>query len=167
MGKDFSAVILSLGLFAVLTVVGIAGRSLTPPADTSFREFLPRFEAGLNWFVNGDPTTWNQHVSRTANGSILGGFGGYEIGGQVDARYAWAASQFEESGAKVRVEYLSTVVAGDLAYTVSIERSQVRIRGKAAPIPMALRATHAFRREDGQWKLLHRHADHNVTKAAP
>lgn len=66
----------------------------------------------------------------------------------------------------MQVQYL-TVVERDLADTVSIERSQVRIRGQAAPVPMALRATHAFRREGGAWKLLHRHADHKVAKAAP
>jgi hypothetical protein len=167
MARDLSNGVLALCLLAVLAVAGSTAPSETRGDAADFHTFLPGFEAGLHRFVNGDATPWSQHLSRTANGSILGGFGGYEIGAQVDARYAWAASQFEESGAKVQVEYLSTVVAGDLAYTVSIERSQVRIRGKAAPIPMALRVTHAFRRENGAWKLLHRHADHNVTKAAP
>jgi hypothetical protein len=166
MAKDLaSAVVGALCLFTVLTV---ASGGPAPPGDPgSFRAFLPRFEAGLDGFVNGDPTAWNRHVSRTAQGSILGGFGGYEVSGKVDARYAWAASQFEPSGATVRVEYLSTVVSGDLAYTVSIERSRVHVRGAGAPSPLALRVTHVFRRERGEWKLLHRHADPSVTRAAP
>ena len=164
MAKDLvSAVVGVLCLFTVLTV---ASSGPAPAADpASFRAFLPRFEAGLHGFVNGDPTLWNRHVSRTAQGSILGGFGGYEVSGKVDARYAWAASQFEPSGATVRVEYLSTVVSGDLAYTVAIERSRVRVRGTPGPAPMALRVTHVFRRERGEWRLLHRHADDNVTRA--
>jgi hypothetical protein len=167
MTRDFSNGVVALSLLAVLTVAGSSAPSALRLGDNGFRAFLPRFEAGLHRFVNGDPGPWNEHVSRSANGSILGGFGGYEVGAQVGARYTWAASQFQESGATVQVEYLSTVVDGDLAYTVSIERSQVRIRGKAAPVPMALRVTHVFRRESGDWKLLHRHADDNVTRAAP
>jgi hypothetical protein len=166
MVKDVSlAVVVALSLFTVLAVASTVPHATGDP--TSFRAFLPRFEAGLQAFVNGDPRLWNAHVSRSAEVSILGGFGGYEVGGQVEGRYAWAASQFEPSGATVRVDYLTTVVSGDLACTVSIERSHVRLRGRAAPAPMTLRVTHVFRREDGDWKLLHRHADHDVSKARP
>jgi ketosteroid isomerase-like protein len=66
-----------------------------------------------------------------------------------------------------RVEYVSTVVSGDLACTVSIERSTVRLADAPAPAPMALRVTHVFRREDGRWTLLHRHADPLVETTAP
>ena len=167
MARDWSAVGLACCLLGVLAVVGFTAPAHTVPEDGSFPAFLTRFETGLSRFVNGDPWAWSQHVSRSADASILGGFGGYEVGDHVASRYAWAASQFEESGASVEVDYLSTVVSGDLACTVSIERSRVKIRGREKPEPMALRVTHVFRREDGAWKLLHRHADHSVTKAAP
>lgn len=163
MVKDLSlGVVVALSLFTVLTVASTVRK---PAGDaTAFRAFLPAFEAGLSAFVNGDAGPWMRHVSRSPQASILGGFGGYEIGAQVEGRYGWAASQFEPSGAAVRVDYLTTVVEGDLAYTVTIERSHARIRGRAAPAPMALRVTQVFRREDGEWKLLHRHADHDVTR---
>ena len=32
---------------------------------------------------------------------------------------------------------------------------------------MVLRVTHVFRKKDGQWKLVHRHADRLVDKTAP
>jgi hypothetical protein len=105
MVRDFSNGVVALSLLAVLTVAGSSAPSALRLADGGFRAFLPRFEAGLHRFVNGDPGPWNEHVSRSVNGSILGGFGGFEAGGQVDARYAWAASQFEPSGATVQVEY--------------------------------------------------------------
>ena len=135
--------------------------------DADFRAFLTTFEAGLDRFVNGDPTIWKQNLSRRSGTSIMGGWGGYEIGGEVEPRYDWAVAQFRDSGARVKVEYLTTVVGADIAYTVSIERSQVRIGDTDKPVAMALRATHLFRKEDGAWKLVHRHADHAVAKVTP
>jgi hypothetical protein len=134
--------------------------------DADFRAFLTTFEAGLDRFVNGDPTIWKQNLSRRNGTSIMGGWGGYEIGGEVEARYDWAVEQFRDSGARMKVEYLTTVGA-DLAYTVSIEQSQVRIGEGEKPVAIALRVTHLFGKEDGAWKLVHRHADHAVVKVAP
>jgi hypothetical protein len=42
---------------------------------------------------------------------------------------------------------------------VAFERSTVRLADQPEPTPMALRVTHLYRRENGEWKLLHRHAD--------
>ena len=135
--------------------------------EAHFREFLTSFEAGLSRFVNGDPTVWKRNISRREQASIMGAWGGYETGGQVEARYDWAAAQFHDSGAKVTVEYLTAVVTADLAYTVSIERSEARVGQEEKPVMMALRTTHVFRRENGDWKLLHRHADDVVDKVRP
>jgi len=48
-------------------------------------------------------------------------------------------------------------VSGDLAYTVSIDQIGVSVGG--TPAPHTLRVTQVYRREDGQWKVVHRHAD--------
>ena len=47
------------------------------------------------------------------------------------------------------------------------ERSAVRLADTPATAPMTLRVTYAFRREDGRWKLLQRHADPLVETTAP
>ena len=39
------------------------------------------------------------------------------------------------------------------------ERRAVRLADTPATAPMTLRVTYVFRKEDGRWKLLHRHAD--------
>ena len=98
----------------------------------------------------------------------MGAWGAYEMGwDEVGPRYDWAAARFGESGAEVEVEYLSSGVSGDLAYTVAIERSEVRLVDQDRPAPMVLRVTHIFRKEDGVWKLVHRHADPLMGKTAP
>ncbi len=149
----------------------VEGGTLMPVAtacDSSLQVFLPQFEEGINRFINGDPTLWKQQASQQDDVSIMGGWGAYEKGWkEVEQRYNWAASRFRESGAKVAVEYLSCNVSGDLAYTVSIERSQVLLVGQDKQAPHALRVTHLFRKEEGMWKLVHRHADPLMDKTAP
>jgi ketosteroid isomerase-like protein len=44
-----------------------------------------------------------------------------------------------------------------MAYTVGYERTQASINGE--PRPYVLRVTQVYRREDGDWKVAHRHAD--------
>ena len=46
----------------------------------------------------------------------------------------------------------------DLAYTVGFERGPVSVDGGPTR-EMAMRVTQIYRRIDGGWKLVHRHAD--------
>jgi ketosteroid isomerase-like protein len=142
---------------------------LTPlTADASLRKFVARFEAGVNDFINGDPTLWKQNASQHKDATIMGAWGAYEKGwSEAGPRYDWAAARFKPSGAKVQIEYLASGVSGDLAYTIAIERSNALIVDQQERAPMALRVTHLFRKENGQWKLLHRHADPLIAKTAP
>jgi ketosteroid isomerase-like protein len=49
-------------------------------------------------------------------------------------------------------------LSGDLAYTAGHERARASFDG--GPIdPIRLRVTHLYRRENGEWKIVHRHAD--------
>jgi ketosteroid isomerase-like protein len=135
---------------------------------STFTEFLSRFELGVERFLNGDATLWKRNASQEADGTIMGAWGDYEKGwNELEPRYDWAAARFEESDARVQFQYLSSGVSGDLAYTVAIERSTVRIVGQKEPAAMSLRVTHVFRKEQGEWKLLHRHADPLMSKTAP
>jgi hypothetical protein len=62
------------------------------------------------------------------------------------------------NGTVLDFELIVADVHGDLAYTVGYERSSVSVAG--GPVQAAfLRATQTYRRENGDWKLVHRHAD--------
>jgi ketosteroid isomerase-like protein len=136
--------------------------------DPSWKAFLRAFEEGINRFINGDPAAWKANASHCDDCTIMGAWGAYEKGwSEASPRYDWAAMRFEGSGAKARIEYLASGVSGDLAYTVAIERSEARLVGQEKSAPMPLRVTHLFRKEDGVWKLLHRHADPIIAKTAP
>jgi ketosteroid isomerase-like protein len=54
-------------------------------------------------------------------------------------------------------EIVAADVVGDLAFTAGYERTQASINGE--PRQYVLRSTQVYRREDGEWKVAHRHAD--------
>jgi ketosteroid isomerase-like protein len=55
------------------------------------------------------------------------------------------------------LELLEVDVVGDAAYTVAFEHVQTSMGGE--PRSFTLRATQVYRREGGEWKACHRHAD--------
>jgi ketosteroid isomerase-like protein len=54
-------------------------------------------------------------------------------------------------------EIVAADVVGDLAFTAGYERTQASINGE--PRQYVLGSTQVYRREDGEWKVAHRHAD--------
>ena len=68
---------------------------------------------------------------------------------------SWASKQqgFENLSA----ENIATVVGTDLALTVELEHYGHRVDGEDKE--MTLRATQVYRREGGEWKIVHRHGD--------
>jgi ketosteroid isomerase-like protein len=149
--------------------VGCAGSMPTNGAgDVQWQAFLPRFELATERFINGDNTLWRELASQADDASVMGAWGAFETGwAQAGPRYDWAAARFLPSSAKLQVQYLSVNVSGSLASTVSIERSTALVVGVPQAAPLQLRVTHLFRKEQGAWKLLHRHADPLLAKTSP
>nr|WP_254678771.1 nuclear transport factor 2 family protein [Arthrobacter sp. 24S4-2] len=54
-------------------------------------------------------------------------------------------------------EVIAADVIGDMAYTVGYEHTSTAVNGE--PRTYTLRVTQVYRREDGEWKVAHRHAD--------
>ncbi|WP_320537752.1 YybH family protein [Pseudarthrobacter sp. IC2-21] len=75
----------------------------------------------------------------------------------VSATFRWVSTRFAD-GTPVVYELVAADVSGDLAYTVGYERSAVSVDG--GPLEEELvRVTHIYRRENGEWRLAHRHGD--------
>ena len=151
-----------------LLATGALASDRSAIADPSLRPFLKSVEEAGQRFINGDIALWLENASRRDDVIIMGAWGAYEKGWpEAQARYEWAGARFRDSGARLSVEYLTSVQSGDLAFTVAIERSEVKVAGQGKTAPMALRVTHIFRNEHGAWKLILRHADPLVAKIAP
>jgi ketosteroid isomerase-like protein len=64
-----------------------------------------------------------------------------------------------------RIERVAHGVSGDLAYTVHREHTTTSVDGERREY--VLRTTQVYRREDGTWKVVHRHADHDSAVQRP
>jgi ketosteroid isomerase-like protein len=109
--------------------------------------------------TNGNPEAYKPLYSRGDDVTLANPFGPPVRGwGEVSATLDRAAENYRD-GEVVGFENVSTVVASDLAYTVEIESYRARVGGAEELTPVAVRVTTVFRREDGVWKVVHRHAD--------
>ncbi len=126
------------------------------------QEFLdtvvPRQEAADRELHNGDPEPRMAIWSHQDPVTVLGAFGvaasGWE---EVSETFRWVASKFSKCE-RFELELIAAGVSGDVAYSVGYEHSTVS-RDGGPMSPQRLRVTHAYRRENGEWKIVHRHGD--------
>ena len=115
--------------------------------------------AGLE-ITNGNPEVYKSLFSRRDDVTLANPFVGPPACGwtEVSATLDGAAEKYRD-GEAVGFENVSTVLASDLAYTVEIERYRARVGGAEELTPVSVRVTTVFRREEGAWKVVHRHGD--------
>jgi ketosteroid isomerase-like protein len=92
---------------------------------------------------------------------------GLPVGGrdQVEEAGRRAAANYRD-GKAIEFENFAKCVTDDLGYILEIERFEAKVGGSEHITPVALRVTSVFRREDGNWQLVHRHAD-PITSTRP
>jgi ketosteroid isomerase-like protein len=78
-------------------------------------------------------------------------------GADVSQAIRRVASVYSSSNV-VEFEVVAAGLSGDLAYLVGYERAVSSIEGGAVE-DLGLRIMQVYRREAGEWKLVHRHAD--------
>src|SRR5215813_11084059 len=108
--------------------------------------------------VRGNAQPLKELYSHSEDVTVLGGFGGFERGWiEVEPRLDWAASQFADGDFSQQV--VSSIVESDLAMIVTLERYEARVAKEQVKTHDELRVTQVFRRENGQWRLVHRHGE--------
>jgi ketosteroid isomerase-like protein len=119
-------------------------------------EMLPKQRAAERSMHDGDAeprlALWSRTDPVTLYGAKLSGSGW----AYLEPAFRVVASWFSDSAA-YEFEVIAAGASGDLAYTVGYEHNQVNVNGE--PQTYTLRATHVYRREDGRWRIVHRHAD--------
>jgi ketosteroid isomerase-like protein len=121
--------------------------------------FLARQAEAERAIVLGDPAPRMELWSRRDPVTLFGAASGECKAGwdELSRIFRWVASMFSDVR-DFRFDVEAAGVSGDMAYTVGYERFTGSIDGRPAG-PVALRVTHVYRREDGEWKIVHRHGD--------
>jgi ketosteroid isomerase-like protein len=132
----------------------------------AFADTVARLHTAMAEVANGDTTAIRALYAHTDDATSFYGWGGYEKGWEaVSRRWDWAGQQFK--GGTVAYESVTTLVTAELAYTTDIETFKVRMAGMDQPTQWSNRVTHVFRLIDGEWRLLHRHANRLETQYEP
>jgi ketosteroid isomerase-like protein len=125
--------------------------------DPFMTSTMPRLMAAETALHNGDSSPrvaiWSHEQPVTLFGAAVTKSGWGEIGPTFD----WLASNFSNC-TSYENEVLAAGASGDLAYIVGIEHTTASVGG-AGPKSYSLRVTTIFRREEGEWKVVHRHGD--------
>jgi ketosteroid isomerase-like protein len=105
---------------------------------------------------NGDATPRRAIWSRNEPVSVLGAWRNAYGQDEVDELFTSLAGSFSAC-TSYRFELVAYDVVGDMAYTAGLEHTSASVDGQ--PRSYTLRATQVYRREDGEWKVAHRHGD--------
>ncbi|MDQ1057417.1 ketosteroid isomerase-like protein [Arthrobacter globiformis] len=127
--------------------------------DDFLTAMLDRQIAAETAIHNGDVEPRMALWSRSDPVTLLGAMGMSNVGWDAVGRtFRWVASRFSNCTA-YSFELLAAGACGDLAYTVGFERADLSVDG-GPPQSTKVRVTHVYRREGGEWKIVHRHGDY-------
>jgi ketosteroid isomerase-like protein len=120
-------------------------------------EMMPRITAAETALHNGDAgprfDMWSHTDPVTVFGAAFSPIGWSEVGPLFEK----IASHFSDCRS-CEWEVVAADVGQDFAYLLAIERVTASVAG-SEPTPYQLRSTTIFRRENDEWKIVHRHAD--------
>jgi ketosteroid isomerase-like protein len=125
--------------------------------DEFLGEMLPRQLAAEQALCRGDAEpwqgTWSQRDPVTLFGAAVTSRCGWD---QVSSTIRGLANRFSDLH-EYEFDLVAAGASNDLAYTVGLEHKTVV--ADAEPATYTLRVSHVYRREDGLWKIVHRHGD--------
>ena len=118
-----------------------------------FRTALYEAELALH---NGDPAPRRALWSRNEPVSVLGAWRSAIGQRELDELFTFLGRSFSNC-TSYAVDLQAYDVVGDMAYTAGLEHTSASVDGE--PRTYTLRATQVYRRESGEWRVVHRHGD--------
>jgi ketosteroid isomerase-like protein len=131
--------------------------TINPETQAFLDDFWPKQLAAERAIHDGDAAPrkalWSHREPVTLLGAFMARRQGWEV---LDQDFDKVASWFSDC-TSYEVDLIAAGASGDLAYTVTFENTSCSVNGE--PRTYRLRATHVYRREQGEWRIVHRHAD--------
>jgi ketosteroid isomerase-like protein len=125
--------------------------------EDEIRQASEQFYAALNRMINGDPGPMMEVWSHGPDVTAMHPLGGRETGWE-EVRASWEQVAQAFSDGQVSLDGLVVVpLSDDVAYTLGTEHGQAKLGDKTVGIDW--RVTNIYRREEGEWKIMHHHTD--------
>ena len=122
-------------------------------------ELIEQYYRAQGEFLRGNPEPVKDLFSHTEDVTLANPYGPPVRGWDEVAKTIEHAASLRSDGEFVEWQILVKYVTAELAYVVQIERAEAKIGAREDITPIAVRATMNFRPEEGEWKIVHRHAD--------
>ena len=133
----------------------MAQRTVT---DADLSALIRRTAEAASALIRGDARGYYALLPHAADFTLMSPFGGDPTHGVDTSPEGLEAIERFFQGGEAELEVVQAFSSGDLAVVVVIERQHGQVGGLPDQ-DVSLRVTLVFRREEGEWRLLHRHAD--------
>jgi ketosteroid isomerase-like protein len=137
----------------------------TEPGEKAVPELVRRSLQANQALLRGDVATYRALIPITADFTLMSPFGATPTHGVDMTEERWQRMERFFKDGSLEQEVVQTYATADMVVLAVIERAHVAVGGLPAQA-WALRVTLVYRREGGEWRLAHRHADplaHGVT----
>lgn len=134
---------------------------------SELEQMIEEQHLALDAFVKGNHEPLAELWSRADDVTLGNPFGPFVRGFAQVAEMMKTAATYYRDGEATGFEEISKHVTADLACIVEVERFTAKIGGRQDVAPLSLRCTSIFRREDGRWRIVHRHADPITATRSP
>jgi ketosteroid isomerase-like protein len=125
----------------------------------NIQHIIDRYHTAADEFSRGNPLPVKMIFSHQDDVSLANPFGPPVSGwSKVSEALDFASSRFKD-GKVINFETIARYETSELATILEIEKWKAKVSGREDVSFFDLRVTSTFRNEDGNWKLVHRHAD--------
>jgi ketosteroid isomerase-like protein len=126
--------------------------------DAEVDELVDLMRDAASAYIGGEIRRYFELMQHADDFTLMDPFGGETTRESVATEARIAALEAFFRGGECTLEVVQTYASGNLAVLVVVEHQHGEVGGRP-PQDWSLRATLVFRREDGAWHLVHRHAD--------
>jgi ketosteroid isomerase-like protein len=127
--------------------------------DGEVADLIRRTAEAASALIRGDIRTYLTHIRHADDYTLMAPSGGEPRRGfDASDQALEAMERYFQGGGEAELEVFQSYASGDMVVLVAIERQHGEVGGLPEQ-DWSLRVTLVFRREGGEWRLVHRHAD--------